>query len=156
MIGLALAVGTVIRLFTSLGGAAISDRYGRRFVLIPALVILASGTLCFNIIEHLDSALRYGAFIAVVGFTGLGRLGNSVPVILLADILPAGKVARFISINRFVGDIGFIIGPLLVGWLIDIAGYGAATTTVAGVLFCSATVALTVVREPARGRQSIP
>ncbi len=147
-IGLALAVGTVIRLFTSLGGAAISDRYGRRFVLIPALLILGTGTLSFNLVDS------YPAFIAAVAFTGLGRLGNSVPVILLADILPADRVARFIGLNRFVGDFGFIAGPLLVGWLIDInGGYGAATLTVAGVLWAGAILALTVVREPARQRQ---
>jgi MFS family permease len=152
MIGVALAVGTVIRLFTSLGGAAVSDRYGRRFVLIPALLILAGGTMGFNLVEGLDPAWHYGAFIVAVAFTGLGRLGNSVPVILLADILPMNKVARFISLNRFVGDMGFILGPLLVGWLIDVSGFGAATSAVAALLFCSAIVALTLVREPSRSR----
>ncbi|MCL4534458.1 MAG: MFS transporter [Bacteroidetes bacterium] len=143
-IGLALAVGTIVRLFTSLGGAAISDRYGRRFVLIPALLILGLGTLSFNVVTS------FPLYVTAVGFTGLGRLGNSVPVVLLADILPANRVARFIGLNRFVGDLGYIIGPLLVGWLIDISGYLAATLAVTGMLWTGATLATTVVREPAR------
>ncbi len=143
-IGLALAVGTVVRLITSLGGASISDKYGRRFVLIPALLVLGMGTLSFNLVS------TYPAYILAVGSTGLGRLGNSVPVILLADILPANKMARFIGLNRFVGDVGFVIGPLLTGWLIDNAGYGAVTMAVASLLWTGALLAVTVIREPAR------
>ncbi|MHB9092588.1 MAG: MFS transporter, partial [Chloroflexota bacterium] len=59
-IGLALTVGTVVRVGASLVGGTLSDRYGRRLVIIPGLVIMGFGVLAFN---YVDSLLSYTAAI---------------------------------------------------------------------------------------------
>jgi len=107
-IGLAvtlLAVGEVIVLFFA--GPA-SDKRGRKFVLVPSLLVAAVGTLLLGQIEpfpllYYPLAIAIGASIAAGGTAAGG---------LLADSLPKGGSGAAVGVNQMAGDLGYLIAPV--------------------------------------------
>ena len=107
-IGLAvtlLAVGEVIVLFFA--GPA-SDKRGRKFVLVPSLLVAAVGTLLLGQIEpfpylYYPLAIAIGASIAAGGTAAGG---------LLADSLPRGGSGAAVGVNQMAGDLGYLIAPV--------------------------------------------
>ena len=151
VIGGALAVGTGVRVVANLVGAAVSDRFGRLFVLIPALLMLGSASLGLNLVTDLTG------YTLMIFFTGFGRIGNSIPPIMLADLLGPTRLGPAIGQNRFLGDIGIMLGPLVMGWIIDSYGFGGTTFVTAGLLWSGAVAVLATIREPAqRGASGSP
>jgi MFS family permease len=70
-----------------------------------------------------------------------GRFGNSMPIAMLSDYAPPSRLGRLVAMNRFVADLGLVIGPIAVGLLIDVSGF-ASPFLVAAVLITTAAVAL--------------
>ena len=69
------------------------------------------------------------------------RLGNAVSVALLSDRVGEDQAGRWVSVNRFVGDAGLLLGPAETGAAIDAAGFEPAFWLTAGL---AATAAATV------------
>ncbi|MHB1132888.1 MAG: MFS transporter [Chloroflexota bacterium] len=119
-IGLAIGAGTLVRFFAALAGGALSDRYGRRRVLVPGLAILGTGVLLFAWAQGLPF------YVLAITVMALGRFGNSLPTTIIIDQTPSRLWGRAISVNRFTGDFGAVVGPLALGWIVDNAGLDAA------------------------------
>lgn len=87
----------------------ISDRWGRRFVAIPCLAIMALG--------HLTLPLTHTFLtLSIVGLVlGFGNgLGSGIVMTLGADFSPALGRASFLGAFRLIGDAGTAIGPVVV------------------------------------------
>lgn len=143
-IGLALALGTVVRVFASLAGGTLSDRHGRRVVIIPSLAVMGLGVFAFNYADSLPT------YLVTIVIMAVGRVGNSIPVTMILDQMPARLWGRAMGINRFVGDLGVVLAPLGLGWLIDNHGYGAAILATAGLVWSMALLVLLGAREEPR------
>jgi MFS family permease len=130
-IGMALGLSTIIRFGMSLVGGELSDRYGRRAVLIPGLLVIGVGTLLFN---FADSLATYCLALTVLS---LGRFGNNVPATVLADHGSASRWGLIMGINRSVGDLGLIMGPITMGLILEWQGYPAAAIFSAGMAWTS-------------------
>ncbi|MHB9092589.1 MAG: MFS transporter, partial [Chloroflexota bacterium] len=76
-----------------------------------------------------------------------GRFGNTIPVAMIIDQIPARLWGRAMGINRFVGDLGTVLAPLGLGWLIDSYGYGSAVLVTGGLVWSMALLVLLGVRE---------
>ena len=138
-IGLALGVSTLVRFVMSLVGGELSDRFGRRAVLIPGLLVIGVGTLMFS---FATDGLTFWVALLVLS---VGRFGNNVPATVLADHAPRDRWGLVMGINRSVGDLGIILGPLAMGLLLESHGY-AATMVVSAIIvwLCVAAVAVGV------------
>ena len=147
-IGLALGVSTVLRFVMSLVGGEVSDRYGRRAILIPGLLVMGLGILMFNAVTDLT-----GFWIAMVVLS-LGRFGQNVPATVLADHTPATKWNVLMSIMGAVHDVGFILGPLVAGLLLEATGYASTAVLSAAMLWAGAAAVIVGVPET-RQRRSI-
>jgi MFS transporter, DHA1 family, multidrug resistance protein len=147
-IGLALGVSTVLRFVMSLVGGEVSDRYGRRAILIPGLVVMGLGILMFNAVTDLTSF-----WIAMIVLS-LGRFGQNVPATVLADHTPASKWNVLMSIMGAVHDVGFIMGPLVAGLLLESTGYASTALLSAGMLWAGAAAVIVGVPET-RQRRSL-
>lgn len=126
-IGLALGVSTVLRFLMSLVGGELSDRYGRRAILIPGLAIMGLGILMFNAVTDLS-----GFWVAMLVLS-VGRFGNNVPATVLADHAPSSRWSQLMGLSGAVGDLGAVLGPVAAGLLLEAFGYGP-TTVVSAVL----------------------
>lgn len=118
-IGLAIATGTeLVSLFPA--GKA-TDRHGRRAVLVPSLAALAAITAAFGL---LDSTAVFMVGMAVLGVAS-GYAGVP-PAPMLSDVTPDDLKGSAVAVFRFVGDLGFVLGPLVAGWTADAYGFTAS------------------------------
>ena len=112
-IGLAvtmLAAGEILVLIVA-GRAA--DRYGRRAVLVPSLVVTAVATACLGQVEPLP----WTYFVAMIAIGAGVAAGSAATGGLLADAIPKGGSGAAVGVNQMAGDLGYLIAPVAVGGL---------------------------------------
>ncbi len=106
-VGFALGVATATELVALFPAGKASDRRGRRAVLIPALAGLALTTA---LLGQVSTPL---AFIVVLGALGVASAYSGVPPApMLSDVAPEQLKGTAVGVFRFVGDLGFVLGPL--------------------------------------------
>lgn len=118
---LAVSSYAVGRLFTNLlitvpMGYAL-DRFGRKAVLVPSLV--ASAVVAVLFVWTTD----FTQLAVVCILLGLStRAGGQAPLAMASDATMQEAHGLAMGLYRVFGDIGFIVGPLLVGVIADGAG----------------------------------
>ncbi len=129
---------------------ALSDRYGRRAVMLPCMVLLSVGHLLVPF-----SASYLSLFLAalVMGF-GNG-FGSGIVMTLGADLAPSAQRPSFLAVWRLVSDAGTSTGPLIAS---GVVGLGLITLVgpVMGALGlgAAAVVALWLAEPAPLGRRS--
>jgi MFS family permease len=121
---------------------SLADRFGRRPLLIISLAVytaaftgffLARNSLVFIIIRGLAGALTAGLGPATMG--------------VVADTAPKNERARWIGIISGGSSGGWIVGPIVGGWLYDKWGYGIPFMTAIGMALVTFLVALFIIPE---------
>lgn len=120
-IGFGMALGSLMGLLVSYPAGVLADRYGRKMVIVPATVVTGIAMGMFSI------APGYTMFIAAcVLWSMAGAAGASGPAAYAADCAPPGMNAAAMSSFRSISDLGYVIGPIALGWLADAAGVTVA------------------------------
>lgn len=123
-IGGALALGSVIGLSVAYPAGMLVDRFGRKAVIVPATLLAGFSLLIFCF------APSYLWFtVACVSWGAAMSVGGSAPVAYAADLAPPGMNAAAMSMYRMVSDFGYVVGPIVLGLIVD--GYGTITALVA-------------------------
>lgn len=109
-IGLVMTISAVVDMSMFFPAGYLMDKFGRKFATVPSFAIMGIG---LALLPFADSF----ATMTVIGIViGLGNgLGSGSMMTLGADLAPEGAVGEFLGIWRLIGDIGMVIGPLLVG-----------------------------------------
>lgn len=116
-LGLAIATGTELVALYPAGRA--SDHRGRRAVMIPALAGLALVTAAFGLVSTPVAFMIAMAALGVAsGYSGVP------PAPMLSDVTPEELKGSSVAVFRFMGDLGFVIGPLVAGWSAEALGFG--------------------------------
>lgn len=119
VIGFALTMMAVANfLMLPLAGALI-DRYGSSGVIIGSSLVSCIG---LAIIALGGQAGGFWGGIVLLGFAG-GLNGPAVSV-YAAEIMPRKAYGPAMGLLRTFGDAGFVLGPILVGLLGDLASFG--------------------------------
>ena len=134
--GIGLTVFTVGNVATLLVGSRLTDRRGRKPVLLAGCLGSAAG--CAMLVFH-PSLLLFLASMLVFG-AGSGLL-DVAPGAMLGDVV-GGRGGTVVASFQMAGDVGSLVGPLAAGYLADTAGYGAAFGVTSGVLVLAALVGL--------------
>ena len=117
VVGIAGAIDML--LFYPAGG--VMDRFGRMWVALPSMVILAAG------MALLPLAHSFGTLTAVAVVLGLGNgIGAGLVMTLGADAAPPDARVQFLGGWRLMADLGNASGPALVGVITLIAPLGVA------------------------------
>ena len=83
----------------------------------------------------------YGWFVAGLALWGIaGGVGSSAPAIYAADMAPPGMNAITMSSFRMVSEFGYVVGPLLLGWISDLFGGETALYATAGIFALTCTL----------------
>lgn len=135
------AIGTIISLGTAMDvlmvypAGMIMDRVGRKWAIVPCFGLQAVGMLLLPLTTSI-------AGLAVVNiFMGFSNgLGSGTMMTLGSDLAPPEVRGEFLGVWRFIGDIGFSGGPLLVGSIADILILPAAAVAVAASGFTAALI----------------
>ena len=134
-IGLALAILSVAEFAVLFPAGTLTDRLGRKAVLLPSMIAIAATVALTGFASTTVTFIIALAMLGVV--SGFGGVPQSV---MLADVVPPRLQPAAIGVYRFVGDLGFVIGPLLAGWMASQFGFTAAFAVSA--LPCLAAAAL--------------
>ena len=136
--------------FTTMASGFLSDRFGRKFPIIPATVLIVAGIIIF---------IHGGTFAALMLsgiLLGLGEgLAGPPSVAFFADISPPGLEGVTMGLFRTIGGFGSVLGAFLLGGVADLFGFGWSLRVDAILLGISAVGVMLLVRETA-GRRSAP
>ncbi|MBC2639768.1 MULTISPECIES: MFS transporter [unclassified Rhodococcus (in: high G+C Gram-positive bacteria)] len=134
-VSLVFGAGAAVDLLCSYPAGQFMDRYGRRFIAVPSLLVIGVSYLALPFSHDL---LSIGVVAVVMGI-GNG-LGNGVIMTLGADIAPPATRAEFLAAWRLTHDTGMFAGPFGVGALAAVVPLGAAVAAVGGAALLGATI----------------
>jgi MFS family permease len=118
------------------GTGALSDRVGRRPLIVAGMMLQAAGLAIFA----LASSFPWWAVAAVI--LGLGTAAVYPTLIAqVSDLVRANDRASGVGVYRLWRDLGYVAGGLLAGILADVLGYRAAIGCVAVLTAASGLVA---------------
>jgi len=119
-LGAGLAAATICQGLTLIPAGKFVDRRGRREGLLIGSMLSIAALLIFAYVEN------YGGFIVAMAFAGLGAsFLASAPAALVGDVM-TGKSGRVVAVWQMSSDLGFVIGPIAMGFVADQQSYKAA------------------------------
>jgi MFS family permease len=125
----------------------VMDRFGRRWVAIPCLTVLAFGLMLIPLAQ----TLMLFAVVAIV--TGFGNgLGAGINMTMGADFSPPDRRAEFLGVWRLIGDIGQFGGPIVLSALTALATLGTASVATGGIGLLGALIMFLFVPETLQKR----
>ncbi len=108
--GVLLGLSSFFGLIGSMIGGALTDRFGRRRLILFGLVFSALSSLSFGLAW--DITILY-FLVVIVGL--LSRIANPAHDAMMADILPESKRQEGFGITRVAHNFAWIFGPALGG-----------------------------------------
>ena len=136
MAGLALSVFAAGNVLAVASSSRLSDLHGRKPLILVGLAVMAVFT---GAIGWLESPLLFLVSCALAG-AGTGTL-NAPQQAAVADLVGQDrKAGPVMSAAQMSGDLGAILGPLLVGLVVDAAGYGWGFVATGAVIAVAALV----------------
>jgi len=141
-VGFVMTASAVIDMSMFGPAGYIMDRFGRKFAMVPSFSLMAIGIAMIPFADSFAGLLIAGL---VVGF-GNG-IGSGTMMTLGADFAPAAFTSTFLSIWRFIGDSGQMIGPLLVGIVAQTFDLEQSSWVLAGCSIVCALMLFFLVRE---------
>ncbi|HLQ35435.1 MAG TPA: MFS transporter [Chloroflexota bacterium] len=151
-VGVGLMLVNMVSIAAVMLGGWAGDRYGRRPLMVPGILVLLLCQLSALLISSEP------AFLMVAAVTGLGFFMNSMPLSLIGDALPPQVRADGVAVFRLVADVGVLLAPTVIGFSLDAGGFTTAElvapgATLAGLLAVIGIIASTQsVREKTHGR----
>ncbi len=134
-IGLVQTLAQVVNLAVLYHAGLLADRLGRKRVIVPATLVcglaMALFALSGNYATYLLSAFVWGL--------GSGFAGPS-PAAYVADLAPPALRGRVFGAYRSLADSGYIVGPILLGWLAGVGGYALPLLLTAALFLLSGTL----------------
>jgi MFS family permease len=127
-IGTGLSLVSLLNLGMVYLSGVLADRFGRKTIIVPANLLTGIS------MAILALAPDYCWFVAGLALWGIsGGVAGAVPAAYAADMAPPGMNAATMSSFRMVSEFGYVIGPLLLGWIADLSGGEAALYTTSGI-----------------------
>ena len=128
-IGGGLALGSVLGLIASYPAGALADRLGRKPIIVPSAILTAVSLAGFCV------APSFAWFVVACVVWGVASAVNgAAPAAYAADNAQPGMNAAAISGYRMLSDVGYVIGPIGLGVVVDLAGPEASLGVAAGLI----------------------
>lgn len=128
-IGVILGVQLVSIVFMKPLMGKVSDRVGRKQVIVPGLLV---GAASVALLPYVPNFIGLSVLSLLFGL-GFATVTSSTAA-LVADLTQDGRFGSSMGVLRTVMDVGQSIGPVLTGWMVTLAGYGEAFTLLAAIL----------------------
>jgi MFS family permease len=111
-VGILFAFFSVSSLIGQTIGGALTDKYGRKKLIIFSLIMSASSTVLMGLVDD----LRTFYFLAIlVGI--LADTGGPAYMAMISDLLPENKRSEGFAVLRVTANLAVTIGPLIGGLL---------------------------------------
>jgi len=110
--GIVLGIFALSGLFGQMIGGALTDKFGRRKLIIFGLIFSALSTLTLGFIKEFSVLIPLAVVIGL-----LSEIAGPAHSAMIADILPEDKRHEGFGIMRVVGNMAWIIGPTIGGFV---------------------------------------
>lgn len=110
--GLLLGIFAITGLIGSMIGGALTDKFGRKSVMLFGLVFSAVSALSMGLVNNLTA---FYLLAVIVGL--LSNVGGPANQAMIADILPEKQRPTGFGIMRVAGNFTWIIGPTIGGFV---------------------------------------
>ena len=110
--GVVLGLFSIAGLFGQMIGGALTDKFGRRKLIIFGLVFSALSTLTLGFINSFSALIPLA-----IGIGLLSDIAGPAHGAMIADILPENKRQEGFGILRVIGNLAWIIGPTIGGFV---------------------------------------
>lgn len=129
-IGLGLGMVSIVGLILVYPSGVLVDHFGRKAVIVPSTVLSGLAMLAYTFADS------FGLFmVASVFWATSTGIAGAAPGAYAADVAPPGQTASAMGLYRALSDVGYVIGPLALGAISDLAGPDAALWVTAAILF---------------------
>lgn len=149
--GLALATYACGDVIAMMPAGRLSDRIGRRPLIITGMIVLAVATLALA----LTSSVPIAFVSTLVGGIGTGMVSPSQQAVLADVMFGHGRGGPVLVTYQMSQDLGTVIGPVAGGFLAQEWGFPTAFTITAILAGCAA-AAWVVVRDTLNVRPAAP
>ena len=120
-LGVGLALASLVGLAFTYPSGVLVDRYGRKVVIVPATLMSGVALTMFLV------APSYAWFLAAcVVWSMASGVSGAAPAAYAADVAPSGMNAAAMSAYRMLSDLGYVVGPIVLGIVTDLLGADAA------------------------------
>ncbi|HWV34617.1 MAG TPA: MFS transporter [Thermomicrobiales bacterium] len=141
-IGTVMTVSAILDMSMFVPAGYVMDRFGRKYASVPTFLIMGVG------LGLLPFANSFGSLLAIGLLIGLGNgLGSGTMMTLGADLAPEGATGEFLGIWRLIGDIGMVLGPLLVGIIASTMSLRGSAYMLMAAGFAASAILAFLVRE---------
>jgi MFS family permease len=111
-VGVLFTIFAVTGVFGSIIGGAITDKFGRKGIIIFGLIISATSSLMLAFAPTLSYIYLAGGLVGL-----LGNLAGPAHQAMIADVLPEDKRTDGFGVLRIVHNLAVVIGPAIGGLL---------------------------------------
>ena len=126
----------------------VMDRFGRKFVGVPALIVMGAGLALLPFAQ-----VSAGFLVAAALLAGFGNgLSSGFVLTLGSDLAPLDDPGEFLGVWRFVSDVGGAGGPPLIGGLAQLMSLASASWVTSGIAVLGAVLLLVLVPETVADR----
>ncbi len=110
--GILLAIFSLAGMLGSMMGGALTDKFGRRGMVLFGLVFSALSSLSMGLVNDLTMFYGLAVFVGL-----LSNIAGPARQAMVADLLPKEKRAEGFGILRVSGNMAWILGPMIGGLL---------------------------------------
>lgn len=116
-VGYLFALFSVSSFIGSILGGALTDRFGRKQIVIFSLAATSISSVFMGL------AASMTAFYVIAVLSGIFSIGGPARQAMVADILPEKKRAQGYGVLRVAANLSVVIGPALGGILLGVTSY---------------------------------
>ena len=110
--GIILGIFSIFGLFGGMIGGALTDKFGRRKLILFGLIFSALSTLALGAVNQFNLLYPLAMIIGL-----LSDIAGPAHAAMIADILPEEQRQEGFGILRVVGNMSWIIGPTIGGFV---------------------------------------
>jgi DHA1 family multidrug resistance protein-like MFS transporter len=141
-IGYILSFATVINMFMTIPIGYMIDSQGRKSVILKSLFVTSGACLVFSFTNS------FWTMAAAAIILGIGTSGaQQAPQAMATDVTIDDPHGLSMGLYRVFGDMGFIVGPTILGFLADAFGLTVPFYFMAVLLFINGVLVLKVATE---------
>jgi len=144
-IGIAMTIIAVANFVILLICGRLSDRFGRKIMITPGCLLAVASLVM------LSQTYSHWFLILTCVIWGIGTgISGPLPLAYMVDITPRENYTSSMGIYRAVGDLGFVAGPIILGWLADTRGYSFSLLFNSMLLLLAIIIFQILAKEPSR------
>jgi len=128
-IGLGIGMISIVGLVLVYPSGALVDRYGRKAVIVPSAIFSAAAMVSFVAADSFNAFLLASLLWAISS-----GVSGAAPAAYAADLAPRDQVGPAMGLYRTIADLGYVVGPLMLGVISDVISPQAALYFTAGLL----------------------